>query len=388
MEPELRRKYLESCYEELSRIQDKPHITIVRHKETGELRVKKVLNKYDGKLYERLMQLSPEGIPEIYEYADTGDELLLIEEFVNGRTLDAILREKETMDREEVCAVFMQAAGILQKLHALAPPIIHRDIKPSNLMLTKAGNLYLIDFNAAREYDASADEDTRMMGTMDFAAPEQYGFGQSGIRTDQYGLGITLNVLLTGELPRHHLTEDSIFQPLIRRMTEMDPEKRFADLGEALREFQRLQRAEHSVFGKLGRRLSDGWRSTVKAQDGISCPKHSYDGTWRRFLPVGFRTGKLWRMIAAGIWYAYLVKLYFFTELAAEDTPARIFSFCMYLLNIHYVGNYLGIRYRLPGLRRSRWLHILLNILYLVIWNMVMIALFVLVRMFVRGELT
>ena len=382
MESELRRKYLESCYEELSRVQDKPHITIVRHKETGELRVKKVLKKYDVKLYERLMQLSPEGIPEIYEYVDAGDELLLIEEFVNGRTLDAILRERETMDREEVCFVFIQTAGILQKLHALTPPIVHRDIKLSNLMLTRAGSLYLIDFNAAREYDASANEDTRMMGTQDFAAPEQYGFGQSDIRTDQYGLGITLNVLLTGELPRHHLTEDIVFRPLISRMTQMDPEKRFADLGETLREFHRLQRAENSVFGKLVLKLSNGFHNIVDSRDGISCPKHSYDDTWRRFLPVGFRTGKLWRMIVAGIWYGALVNEYFFREINIGNGVTHVLSFLLYVLDTFYVGNYLGMRYRLPGLKRSWWLHIVLNIVYLTLFHFVIAVLLVLVYIF------
>ena len=382
MDSMLRRNYLESCYEELSPIRDKEHITIVRHKETGELFVKKILKEYDAALYDRLMKLSPDGIPEICDYVDLGTELLLIEEYINGRTLDAILREKKSMEREEVCSVFVQAAGILQKLHALDPPIVHRDIKPSNLMLTREGRLYLIDFDAAREYDALADADTRFMGTQDFAAPEQYGFGQSEIRTDQYGLGVTLNVLLTGALPGHHLTEDPIFEPLVRRMTQMQPEKRYTDMGEALREFQRLKRAEHSFLGRLSLRLSSGFRVIVDSRDRIACPKHSYDGTWRRFLPIGFRTGKLWRMGAAGIWYAVLARHFFLSELDTGDEVTHVLSFSLYLLNTLYIGNYLGIRYRLPGLKRNWWMHILLNILYLVILNGIVLVLWALFVVF------
>lgn len=97
--------------------------------------------------------------------------------------------------------VIRSLCDILHKLHGNLPPIIHRDIKPSNIIFSSDGVVKLIDFNAARELRAEQNEDTRLMGTRRFAAPEQYGFGQSDPRTDIYALGITFYYMLTGDYP-------------------------------------------------------------------------------------------------------------------------------------------------------------------------------------------
>ena len=68
-------------------------------------------------------------------------------------------------------------------------------------MISNDGIVKLIDFNAAKEFDQSQIEDTRLMGTRKFAAPEQYGFGQSDPRTDLYALGVTMYYLLTKDYP-------------------------------------------------------------------------------------------------------------------------------------------------------------------------------------------
>ena len=80
-------------------------------------------------------------------------------------------------------------------------PIIFRDIKPANIMLTRAGRICLIDFGIARLYRPGW-KDTSPLGTVGYAAPEQYGRGaHTTPQSDIYGLGATLQTLLTGKEP-------------------------------------------------------------------------------------------------------------------------------------------------------------------------------------------
>lgn len=111
------------------------------------------------------------------------------------------MEEHGVLSEENAAFVIRSLCDILHKLHGNLPPIIHRDIKPSNIIFSSDGVVKLIDFNAARELRAEQNEDTRLMGTRRFAAPEQYGFGQSDPRTDIYALGITFYYMLTGDYP-------------------------------------------------------------------------------------------------------------------------------------------------------------------------------------------
>ena len=79
---------------------------------------------------------------------------------------------------------------VLSKLGEMNPPVIHRDIKPDNIMIDRDRKVYLVDFNISRELDGTKVRDTVAMGTRGFAAPEQYGFSESDIRTDFYSLGV------------------------------------------------------------------------------------------------------------------------------------------------------------------------------------------------------
>ena len=88
---------------------------------------------------------------------------------------------------------------MLGYLHSRVPPIIYRDMKPANIMLKPDGNLTLIDFGTAREFKERNLADTTCLGTVGYAAPEQFGgMGQTDARTDIYCLGATLYHLITG----------------------------------------------------------------------------------------------------------------------------------------------------------------------------------------------
>src|SRR5260370_25470900 len=85
--------------------------------------------------------------------------------------------------------------------HTHPPPIIFRDIKPANIIITRSGRICLIDFGIARLYRPGW-KDTGPLGTPGYAAPEQYGRrAHTTPQTDIYGLGPTLQTLLTAKEP-------------------------------------------------------------------------------------------------------------------------------------------------------------------------------------------
>ena len=218
---------------------------------------------------------------------------------------------------------------MLKSLHTLTPPIIHRDLKLSNIILTSENLVYIVDFDTARYYESGQEQDTELLGTKEYAPPEQYGFGQSDARSDIYALGIIFNRLLTGEYPKHQLADDR-YRSVISKCIRWNPEERFQTVEE-------LKTALHdnisSDIGKPGFTLSS---------------IHSD-------IP-GFRTGKLWKMILA--FFGYLSFLY--CSMTSDFTNAknglpltglqlwheRFFVFLMLLSLIFYNFNYKNIRTR------------------------------------------
>jgi Protein kinase domain len=117
-------------------------------------------------------------------------------------------------------------------------------------MISRTGRLYLIDFGIARRYRQGQGKDTGALGSPGYAAPEQYGKkAQTTPQTDVYGLGATLQALLTGKEPVNVLIEGippsrSIpqnLQTLLARMLERDASKRPHDMDEVKQELQRLK---------------------------------------------------------------------------------------------------------------------------------------------------
>ncbi len=80
----------------------------------------------------------------------------------------------------------------------------------------KARKAVLIDFDAARLHKPACENDTVVLGTTDFAAPEQYGLSQSDARADIYSLGVLMSVMLTGEFPFRRLASGRLGQTVQR----------------------------------------------------------------------------------------------------------------------------------------------------------------------------
>jgi serine/threonine protein kinase len=122
-------------------------------------------------------------------------------EYVQGETLEQVLKRKEMLDWKEVVELGIQLSEALQYAHEHG--IVHRDLKPSNLMVTTNGTLKLTDFGIAKDLDATALTATgRTLGTAAYMAPEQIrGSPEVSHKTDLYALGCVFYQMLTGQLP-------------------------------------------------------------------------------------------------------------------------------------------------------------------------------------------
>lgn len=197
------------------------------------------------------------AIPRIVDLIDENGSLYVVMDYIEGRTLSAILKSEGPQPEDRVVDWGVQLCDALDYLHRRNPAVIYRDMKPSNVMVTPGGAIKLIDFGIAIEVGGDAHEqllgDDRQLGTPGYGAPEQFdAAGVVDARTDIYGLGATLYTLLTGT----HPPEDG-FEPIrdinpdlspgleriIMQATQHDPADRFQDCAQmayALRHYREV----------------------------------------------------------------------------------------------------------------------------------------------------
>ncbi|GIW81136.1 MAG: hypothetical protein KatS3mg105_2943 [Gemmatales bacterium] len=126
--------------------------------------------------------------------------IYLVMELVDGGDLEQYLVEHCRVSIEQACDWIRQAACGLQEAHD--HHLIHRDIKPSNLLLTRQGDVKVVDFGLARQFCSSLTNPGVLLGSVEFMAPEQSRDPTTvSAAADIYGLGASLFWLLTGELP-------------------------------------------------------------------------------------------------------------------------------------------------------------------------------------------
>ncbi|MFV0364611.1 MAG: serine/threonine protein kinase, partial [Suipraeoptans sp.] len=151
---------------------------------------------------EMLKRLQHVNLPSIVDIIEDKTVFLIVMDYIEGNSLGKSLEEYGAQPQELVIEWAKQLCDVLGYLHTREPSVIYRDMKPSNIMLKPDGNLSLIDFGTAREYKEKNIEDTTCLGTIGYAAPEQFGgVGQTDARTDIYCLGATIFHLITGINP-------------------------------------------------------------------------------------------------------------------------------------------------------------------------------------------
>ncbi|MBC8539207.1 serine/threonine protein kinase [Christensenellaceae bacterium NSJ-63] len=199
-------------------------VAVYQHKTLGK---KLIVRQCRGSLevFKKLKQFRDIHICSIYDVAEADGTLLILEEFIEGTTLANILQTRLFTPKETV----LIAKQICYGLHVLhSKGIVHRDIKPENIIFDQNhdNRVIIIDFSAARIFKKYHEKDTQVMGTVGYAAPEQFGEAQTDARSDIYALGILLNVMLTGAHPSKCLAKGSLSK-IIQKCINPIPSKRF-----------------------------------------------------------------------------------------------------------------------------------------------------------------
>ncbi len=199
-----------------------------------------------------LSRLRHISLPRMYDAFTDKDHWYIVMDFIDGVTLEETLNKtrRKRLSMRKVLQIGLLLCDVLGYLHAQQPSVIFRDVKPANIMQTRAGHLYLIDFGIARHYVPGRNRDTGPLGTPGYAAPEQYGKAQTTIQTDIYGLGATLQTLLTGQEPTliNRSQRKKFFQgkgrkqlqQLLRQMQEPDAQLRPQTIAEVRKQLQQL----------------------------------------------------------------------------------------------------------------------------------------------------
>ena len=237
-----------SLYQDIGYIDDRPDIILVKHRESGEQYVKKLLTAYNRSVYDYLKDNPVEHMPVIHEIYESENCLIVIEEYIEGKTIADVL-EDTAISEEQAVSIAIDLCRILNVIHGLSTPIIHRDIKPSNVMLTPNNEVYLLDINVAKWYDPEKTDDTRYMGTKFYAAPEQVGYGMSAssAKTDVYALGVLINVMVTGAFPKEKRAVGRLWD-IIERCIRLNADERYnaSELLEVLEELREKVHAEET----------------------------------------------------------------------------------------------------------------------------------------------
>ncbi len=191
------------------------------------------------------------NLPRIYDHFTEGGRWYLIMDYIEGHTLEHHLKSATggSLPVHEVLDIGTQLCTVLNFLHTLNPPIIFRDLKPANVMIGPGEHIHLIDFGIARHFKPGQANDTTHLGTVGYAAPEQYGKAQSTTRSDIYSLGATLHQLLSGSDPAQTPFRFAplLNQPLanelamlVMQMVELDENKRQNNTNIIKQELQRI----------------------------------------------------------------------------------------------------------------------------------------------------
>lgn len=342
-------EYRLSLYCDLGRLEDNEKIRLKRRTTDGKICVEKHVPGEMRGIYSYLRQNTGSYIPQIYECIESGAEVIIIEEYIEGRTLEEIVRER-AMSEEEAAHIMIELCRGLKPLHHAVPPIVCRDLKPENIMMDNKSRIKIVDFNIARAFQEGKKRDTVLLGTAGYAAPEQFGFSQTDNRTDIYALGVLLNYLLTRQFPVDH-TAAGRLNPIIQKCIHVDRERRF----------QCVEELEKALLEAFPQWEKDTRRGSRTGENNIA-------SRITGFLPPGFRSRNPKHMIIATAGYLFLLCYSFTLEFTADGKPLpaarqwmeRSALFLSLIATVFVIWNYRGWKERIPFVnQQERWKRVL-----------------------------
>lgn len=251
-----------------------------------------------GTAYQELCEAQCSGarfahVPRIVECYKTGRELVVVSEFIPGKALDAFVNEAGPSLELSLSVVPAVCAAVAELHKAFDPPVVHRDLKPANIIVSEGPSglsATLIDFGIARRYREGAAADTVRFGTRSYAPPEQYGFGQTSVRSDIYALGMIALFCITGEEAHGQPSAESLahagvtgpYADAILQATSFDPERRFASAEAFCTAFARRgARGERAASGGHAVRGEHTARGDLASFDGKDTAASGAEGESR-----------------------------------------------------------------------------------------------------------
>lgn len=273
---------------------------------------KQIANASDaGSAYELLYLAEKQGraleyAPRVLDCYDIPGYQVVILEYLEGETLDAWIAQHGAGE-QTTRLLFPKLCDAVAQLHAaFEPALIHRDIKPSNIIILNDGSaasgradgvangdsaaervddgaadlsVRLLDFGIARLFNEESDCDTHALGTRSYAPPEQFGFGQTDMRSDVYALGAVLYFMLTGATPQASFSSQEkrdvflraanpALAAVIRKASAFDPLQRYQSAEE-------LKAAFMQTFPDAGEKPGAATPSIPSAKESLSMPSTS-----------------------------------------------------------------------------------------------------------------
>lgn len=206
-----------------------------------------------------LARLNHPNIATLHNLIDSEEGQSMVMEFVEGESLDKIVRRYGPLPMELAVQMIMQALEGLS--HAHQRNVLHRDLKPSNLMLTRDGTIKIMDFGIARLTDSNSMHTSitnGLIGTFQYMAPELLDNSPASKASDLYALSLVLYQLLSGKAPFHAATLSQLINKilheppsplpaipsdldqLLRGMLSKNPEVRLSDSRQLLEKLSQI----------------------------------------------------------------------------------------------------------------------------------------------------
>ncbi|HWG03355.1 MAG TPA: Stk1 family PASTA domain-containing Ser/Thr kinase [Trebonia sp.] len=238
-------------------------------------------------------RLSHPNIVAVFDQGSDGHYPYLAMEYVPGRTLRSLLRERGWFPADQALEVMDPILAGLAAAHRAG--MVHRDVKPENVLLTADGRVKVVDFGLARAQAASGQTRVgQLIGTVAYIAPEQVTGGVTDARTDVYAAGVLLFEMLTGRQPHtgesplavayKHVNEEvpppSAFvrglppglDQLVRAATSRDPRQRPASADAFLRAVRSL-RGPAALDGAAGADVAvTSWQENFPPNGALVSP--------------------------------------------------------------------------------------------------------------------